>query len=322
VTRAAGLLAVVALSASCMSSAERPRERHIVFDRGPWIWIADGEGGNQRRLVQGSYAFVSPDGHRIAYGRKGEIRVVNSKGTNDRSIGEGHVEDWLPDSRRLLAVRDRSLVVLDVDDGGTETVISSFDTDKVYGIDLSEAGDRVTYAMAERTTRWGILRDRMDVYVVPISGGSPKRITYDRLSAWPVWSGDEIVFSRLPRDNRLAPGIWRMSADGTNVHAIVPRSPRRFTRGGYYGLRPYYREGERTIVGVRSEWGDVASVLPRDGSVRLLNAYLGHVSRDGRYVLGVQGGAEFPFTVVIAPVDGGKPKTIASGEITWEHWNR
>jgi hypothetical protein len=39
-------------------------------------------------------------------------------------------------------------------------------------------------------------------------------------------------------------------------------------------------------------------------------------------LVAVAAGAEFPFALVIAPVDGGRPRAIASGGITWEHWNR
>jgi hypothetical protein len=327
VTRGAALLAAAALlCAACEGGEERPvqaaPEQHVAFNKGPWIWIADIDGRNAKRLVRGRYAFVSPDGRSVAYGTRDDgIHIVRPDGEQVGLVGKGQVEDWLPDSQRLL-VWQGGLVVLDTADGDVEPVVPRLAKAKVYGLDLSPDGNSVTYASVRRPTDWGILRDRMDIYVVPIEGGAPKRLTKDGLSAWPIWSGNRILFSRLPRRNRLAPGIWQMDADGTDVSPIVARAPPRHSRLGYYGYRPYFADEDTTIIGLRTEWGDRAAVLNEDGSLRQLDLHVVHVSRDGLYVLGYSGGAEFPFYAKIAPVDGSEPTTVATGEITWEHWNR
>jgi hypothetical protein len=326
VIRRAALLCVAALlCTACMSSdggGEAAVEHHIVFNKGPWLWIADADGSDTRRLVRGRYGLVSPDGRSVAYGARDGIHIVDSDGEEERGlVGRGQAEAWLPDSLGLLAW-ENGLVTVDAEDGDVDPVVPGLERERLYGLDLSPDGKRIVYGLARRSTRWGILRDRIDIYVVPVAGGTPKRLTKDGLSAWPVWAEDGILFSRLPRGNRLAPGIWRINADGTDQTPIVARAPPRHSRLGFYGYRPYYGDERTTIIGLRTEWGDRAAVLGPDGSIRELGFHVVHVSRDGRYVLGYQGGAEFPFSVKFAPADGGPVTTVATGEITWEHWNR
>jgi len=57
---------LVALTGQAASSAA---DDILVYERQGWIWSCDGEGGKQKRLVQGARPGVSPDGRLIAFFR-------------------------------------------------------------------------------------------------------------------------------------------------------------------------------------------------------------------------------------------------------------
>jgi hypothetical protein len=98
--------------------------------------------------------------------------------------------------------------------------------------------------------------------------------------------------------------------------------PRRFTRYGYYGLVPSaWLDGRRLVIGIHNEWGDDAAVLER-GVIRRIGMNVDATSRDGRWLVGAGGGAEFPYTISIGSVGGGKPRTIAHGRVCCPAWNR
>jgi dipeptidyl aminopeptidase/acylaminoacyl peptidase len=293
VIRGAALLAVAALlCVACMSSDDDDAtDKHIVFDQGTEVWIADANGDRQRRLTRGSYGLVSPDGRLVAFQRRQEIHVVEPDGSGQRRLGPGEALEWLPDSRGLLVSRNGSLLVVGVEDGEESEIAG--DAENLYGVDLSPDGRSVVYASGPgpRNDFCAIVKD---VHVASLDGGSPRQITHDGRSLYPVWMAEGIAFSRFPKGSCRATGIWLVQPDGSGARRIA-RPPRRYTFAGYYGLRPYASlpDGRGLLIGIRSEWGDVAATLEPGAKLRRLRVHLGQLSQDGRDVLGVQGGAEF-----------------------------
>ena len=330
------------------TSVEQARdERHLVYTRADAVWIADADGRHARRLVRGRAPLISPDGRRVLFRRGTLLRLVRSDGSGQRVVTR-RIDPlaWVPDSRRVLALRDRSLVTLDVESGRV-AIVDRMQSDALYGWSFSPDGRSLAYAHAPRATRWAVCGDRMDLYVVELNGGRRKRITRNGGSAYPVWGRARIAFSRfrygpgLSGDEAVrsgacfSPGVWTVRPDGTATKPLVGRAPRHLSRSGYYGLRPYaWMSGERSLViGIRSEWGDETATLDAGtGKITRVDldrrprarapAYVDDVSRDGRYVVGAACGAELPCSILIAPVRGGRHRLVAHGRVGSPDWNR
>lgn len=330
-TAVAPLLALIALLLVPHRDQSPPVERHLVYTRDVGlrtqaIWIADADGRRPRRLVRGQMGLVSPDGTLVAFERaSNDLYVVSSDGSGARLLAhETLLVDWFPDAQRLLVLRGRSLLAFDVATGQTTLIRRNVGWRTLYGWSFSADGGSLTFAAAARTSRSGICGDQIDVHAVDLVTGVARRVTRDGRSAYPVWGDDFIAFSRIPADC-FAVGIWRARPDGSGVAAIVARAPRRFSRFGYYGLRPYawFPGGRKLVAGIRTEWGDEAAVIDVAArSIRRLNVFVEDVSADARFVIGTQGGAEFPFTVAIASTSGARPRVIAQGRVCCAGWNR
>src|SRR5437870_4766359 len=89
------------------------------------IWIARGDGGHARPLVQGVNPVVSPDGRWIAFARCAkraceDVYVVRTKGGEPEPVfvaEEAYGIEWSPDSKRILTSTGGSvetLVTIDV----------------------------------------------------------------------------------------------------------------------------------------------------------------------------------------------------------------
>ncbi len=168
----------------------------------------------------------SPDGRFIAFVRDGPsgdnaaYYLVPALGGVERKIGEvhspdhlGRCVDWSLDGKYLI-VADKmapedsraSILFLSVEDGQRKVLVSQPD---VFVTDptLSPDGTMVAYVQGA-----GFLVG--DIYVVPVSGGRPRRLTSDgRFLVGLAWTSDgrEIVFSSN-RGGLLR--LWRIPFSG------------------------------------------------------------------------------------------------------------
>jgi len=162
----------------------------------------------------------SPDGRYIAFIRDepsddgAAYYLIPALGGAERKIGEAHRQlqlyaqciDWSRDGKDLL-VADRmapedarsSIMLLSVEDGQRRVLVSQ-PAPYVANPVLSPDGNMVAYVQGA-----GLLAG--DIYVVPVRGGRPRRVTSDDRSlkglAWTA-GGKEIVFA----SNRG--GLWRL----------------------------------------------------------------------------------------------------------------
>ena len=169
----------------------------------------------------------SPDNRQIAFMRfleKGfSINVISALGGAEKTLytsGSGlrgmcaHL-DWSPDGK-LLAFseprEDRSynprITLISLDDLSVRPLTSSIAPEYDCQPAFSPDGLKVAF---ERGSVGGLSKD---LYVIPVSGGEPQRLTFD--NSWggsPAWTQDgaDIVFS----SNRGGPmNLWRVSATG------------------------------------------------------------------------------------------------------------
>jgi Tol biopolymer transport system component len=76
----------------------------------PYIYVANADGSDVRRLTQGEWPTWSGDGQRIAFHKwssgaassgPAEIRVMNADGSNERVLGPGFFPSWSPDGAKI-----------------------------------------------------------------------------------------------------------------------------------------------------------------------------------------------------------------------------
>jgi len=167
----------------------------------------------------------SPDSRQIAFSRYSDgllsILTVPALGGMERRLYRGQASmggglSWSPDGNYVAYVAspsgDRtrsSILFLSLADYSTHEITSPppgyLDRSPMFSPD----GKRLAFI---RSTIAGVSND---IYVMSTSGGSPKRLTFDRrpIMGSPAWTADnrEIVFSS---DRGVATGLWRVSATG------------------------------------------------------------------------------------------------------------
>jgi Tol biopolymer transport system component len=323
-------LALLALAAA--TAAPGPERQALVYTRAfalpnEAVWIADVEGRRPRKLVRGWGGRLSPDGRWVAFqrcrrprwncgGSLPDLWLVPSGGGRARLLSRWtSALGWSPDSRRIVAQRGRLLASIEV----ATADLTVLDRGKFDGVSFSPDGRSVVYARAVRENLCGSRASRL--YVAPLERERPRRFLTD--GVYPVWGARGIAFSRLSND--CVARIWRVGPDGSHVRPILRRVPRFYEGGGVYGLRPYawFPGGRRLLVGFRTEWGDYAAGLDvRTKAIRRLGPQVDELSRDGRFLLGTDAGAEYPYTLEILRVADGRRRVIARGRLCCADWNR
>ncbi len=145
-------------------------------------WVRpDGSGLETLELYAGAGRF-SPDGRKIAYGRDGNIKLMNLAGRRTRLLttdasSDGYAPDWSPDGRRITYTGARGLYVLEVKTravrnlaAGWTAPVSSPST-AVFSPDGTEiafaAFDASAYPEGEAVPR---------IYTVEVAGGEPRPV--------------------------------------------------------------------------------------------------------------------------------------------------
>lgn len=168
----------------------------------------------------------SPDGSEIAYADIDDMTcsllAVSPLGGPSRKLADcdkydGDSMAWSPDGATLAmkGPGSRGIDFLTLADGGVRHVTEVPPTDQ-QDTDPAFSPDGTELAFV----RWhasGVA----NVYVVPVSGGQPKRLTFDNLKVEGIsWEPDSrhLVFS----SNRAGPfGLWRVDVDGGPVERIA-----------------------------------------------------------------------------------------------------
>ena len=174
----------------------------------------------------------SPDGREIAYGHYTDegiaIYVTPALGGTQRRVYEGltsifaDTPDWSPDGK-FLAIRESHgdkthswIALLSLDDLTTRVLTSPSGQELDFGPAFSPDGSRVAFV---RSILAGMVSD---LYVVPVTGGEPKRVTFDHrtISGQPSWTADgrELVYSS---DLAGLHGLFRVPLSGGTPQRIA-----------------------------------------------------------------------------------------------------
>ena len=334
------LVVLAAAAAACSgggggdSKTAAPAQRHLVYVAGDTpktasVWIANVDGTNGRRLTSGFVGILSPDGTTVAVQRARQgLFLVSSDGKRSRRLTPRPLrpQAWSPDGQTVYATATSgpavtALEAVDRESGKSQTIASG----SLYGFDISPDGDRIVYSRAPKPTDQGICGDQFDLYTADLDGGSPKRLTHDGLSAFPVWGGSKIAFSHFPGGQSLAdcgaPGVWTVNPDGSAEKPIIRRAPDAITLLGYYGFQPIaWLDETRLLVGLRTATGTRGAVLDTGTKkMRQLNVFADEASSDGRYAVGA-GGDEGLVLSLVRTQDGHKVFTRKNA--CCPDWNR
>ncbi len=173
----------------------------------------------------------SPDGRLVAFTRKSKtecgIYTVTPHGQAERKLTGCHEESnlllsWSPDGKWLAytdkpALYSPESVFLFSLETGEKRQLTSPPADWLFGdSEIAFAPDGKTLAFA-RYSAFGV----SDIYLAPIAGGEPKRLTFDNLKvhglAWAT-DGESIVYS----SNRGGSfGLWRILASGGEPERVA-----------------------------------------------------------------------------------------------------
>jgi Tol biopolymer transport system component len=223
----------------------------------------------------------------------------------------------MPDGKKLLINMKGSLYKIPVEGGDLEKLNTDFANRNNNDHGISFDGKM----LAISHHRDGMPAGGSTVYVLPLTGGTPKQVTENSPSYWHGWSpnGKEVVFT-AQRANSKAYNIYKAAiADGKETQVTfyekgLADGPE-YSRDGKY----IYYNGNET--GTMQLW----RVKP-DGSGKEQitfdenNNWFAHFSPDGKWIAYLAfpptiepSGHPFckPVTLNIMPASGGAPKVIA-----------
>jgi dipeptidyl aminopeptidase/acylaminoacyl peptidase len=338
VTRVAALGAVALLAAAGCGTGHgraKPAQVHLVYLSGTdtataHVIVADPDGRHPHSLGRGSAAVLTPDGRAVAVRRPDGIYLVSVDGKHSRRLTPRrlHPQAWSPDGQTLIAIRPKLLAVLELNAidrrSGRVRVIAS---GSIYGFDFSPDGKQIVYARAPVATGQGPCGDQFDLYVAPLAGGPPRRLTHDGLSGFPVWGDSGIAFSHFPAGGALqeacsAPGIWTMHADGSHVQPVIARAPQSLASDELFGLQPLaWLDDGHILTGVRTNSGTLGMVLDtKTHKLRDLHDFADQASSDGRYSVGSGGNGDVVHLAILRLADG--HRVFMRQDACCPDWNR
>jgi Tol biopolymer transport system component len=231
------------------------------------LYVMDADGGNLRRLTDGSAAVVSvvwsPDGSRIAFvstenRMNTDIYVTNADGTELRRLpGSDNALElrWSPDERRIAFTQleaSGSMQLVVVNSDGTEPRRLETPFRLVGFHEWAPDGSRIVFIGIENE----IENETRSIYVISPDGSNLTRLTHGPSDWTPRWSPDgrEIAFTRASEDEarihvmqadgsgeRVLVDAWATSPvwspDGSQIAIIMGRDPQAVAQGSFVGAR-------------------------------------------------------------------------------------
>jgi Tol biopolymer transport system component len=225
--------------------------------------------------------------------------------------------NWMPDGKKLLFNMDGSLYKIPVEGGELEKLNTDFANRNNNDHGISFDGKQ----LAISHHRDGLPGGGSTVYVLPLSGGTPKMITENTPSYWHGWAPNnkEVVYV-AQRDGKNMYHIYRNSINGGKEVQLT------FHDNGHVDGPEYSPDGKFIYYnGSQSGTMQLWRMKPDgSGNEQLTfdeyNNWFPHISPDGKWIAFIS----FPpdidpsahpsykrVTLKLMPVSGGAPRVIA-----------
>ncbi|MGB4399488.1 MAG: hypothetical protein WBJ10_08960 [Daejeonella sp.] len=245
------------------------------------------------------------------------------------STGRFEAPNWMPDGRKLLFNQDGALYTIPIGGGTPEKL----NTGEVAGInnDHGISFDNKTLAISANGAKGGSY-----IYVLPLSGGTPKLITKENPSYWHGWAPNnkEVVFVAQRNGSK----VYNIYAADINTHAekALTTNTSGHVDGPEYSPDGKYIYYNANPTGTMQIWrmkpdGTAKEQLTFDEN----NNWFPHISPDGKWIAYI---AFLPdidpdshpsyqkVSLKLMPVSGGAPRVIAylyggQGTINVNSWS-
>ncbi len=212
--------------------------KHIAFEYGADIWIADKTGGDARRITSTQAVeadpHLSPDGLSIAFtsNRSGEpnVYIVSIEGGTPVRLtwypAPSYARGWSPDGKYVLYASTREtsptdytrLWIVPAKGGPSQLLAAPFGFDGSFSPD----GKKI---VVDRVTRWDVEwrgyrgGQNTALQILDLNSFAEKSIpnerTYDK---HPVWQGNTVYFLS-DRDDIM--NIWSFDADNNKLNQVT-----------------------------------------------------------------------------------------------------
>ena len=168
---------------------------------------------------------LSPDGSVLAYMNDGFVHTVSVDGTNDQTLtangntNSGDAMDhvsWTVDGSELVYAYSHNIYVMNADGSGQRQITHAPGGLGDFYPVVSPDGSTIAYWEGSPTGQDGG-PDDAEIYTVPLTGGSPTRLTHNMYSnIEPAWSPDGTKIAYWDGGD-----LFVMRADGRDQHRVA-----------------------------------------------------------------------------------------------------
>lgn len=211
--RSRGISAALAIAAVLLTLPGAASAR-ITYAKGGWIYAAGDNGERPKRLARGGAPYLSPDGKRVLFFRKGgKAYAMKTSGRAVIRLGLAARQDplkvlsWAPDGSAIATLSEHDAPLYVPLDGGKVKLLAASGS---TGISFSPDGRQIVFDQDSATPR------TTDLVITAVGGGVIRRVSGPYASV--LWIPGGIVTNYI---NDPFSGLALVSPDGATVTPLA-----------------------------------------------------------------------------------------------------